>query len=71
MALALKRVKAQKDRITDAHVNEAMELDRYKAEMEKLRVRRQDAGGPGHARGVDVIRVRDGKVAEKLSYVKG
>jgi len=27
--------------------------------------------GPGHVRGVDVIRVRDGKVAEKLSYVKG
>jgi len=26
---------------------------------------------PGHVRGVDIIRVRDGKVAEKLSYVKG
>jgi ketosteroid isomerase-like protein len=26
---------------------------------------------PGHIRGVDVIRVRDGKVAEKLAYVKG
>lgn len=25
----------------------------------------------GHVRGVDVIRVRDGRVAEKLSYVKG
>lgn len=25
----------------------------------------------GHVRGVDVLRVRDGKVAEKLSYVKG
>jgi ketosteroid isomerase-like protein len=25
----------------------------------------------GHIRGVDVIRVRDGKVSEKLSYVKG
>lgn len=25
----------------------------------------------GHIRGVDVMRVRDGKVAEKLSYVKG
>ncbi|MBS1243923.1 MAG: hypothetical protein H6R41_460, partial [Deltaproteobacteria bacterium] len=24
-----------------------------------------------HIRGVDVFRVRDGKVAEKLSYVKG
>lgn len=27
--------------------------------------------GDGHVRGVDVIKVRDGKVAEKLSYVKG
>jgi ketosteroid isomerase-like protein len=25
----------------------------------------------GHVRGVDIIRVRDGKVAEKLAYVKG
>jgi ketosteroid isomerase-like protein len=28
-------------------------------------------GAPGHVRGVDVLRVRDGKVVEKLSYVKG
>ncbi len=28
-------------------------------------------GQPGHVRGVDVFRVRNGKVAEKLSYVKG
>jgi ketosteroid isomerase-like protein len=28
-------------------------------------------GKPGHVRGVDVFRVREGKVAEKLSYVKG
>ena len=38
--LALKRAKAQEDRITDAYINEAMELDRYKAEMEKLKTRR-------------------------------
>jgi ketosteroid isomerase-like protein len=30
-----------------------------------------EAGKPGHVRGVDIFRVRDGKVAEKLSYVKG
>jgi ketosteroid isomerase-like protein len=29
------------------------------------------ATGVEHVRGVDVFRVRDGKVAEKLSYVKG
>lgn len=28
-------------------------------------------GNPGHIRGVDVFRVRNGKVSEKLSYVKG
>lgn len=28
-------------------------------------------GRDGHVRGVDIIRVRDGRVAEKLSYVKG
>jgi len=27
--------------------------------------------GRGHIRGVDIFRVRDGKVAEKFSYVKG
>lgn len=28
-------------------------------------------GSRGHVRGVDVLRVRDSKVAEKLAYVKG
>ena len=27
--------------------------------------------GDGHIRGIDLFRVRDGKVSEKLSYVKG
>jgi len=30
-----------------------------------------DQGAPGHIRGVDVIRFRDGLICEKLSYVKG
>jgi len=30
-----------------------------------------DGERPGHVRGVDIFRVRDGKVSEKLSYVKG
>ena len=29
------------------------------------------AGVAGHVRGVDIMRVRDGKLAEKFSYVKG
>ncbi len=28
-------------------------------------------GDKGHVRGVDLFRVRDGRIAEKLSYVKG
>ena len=36
LAVALKRVQAQEDRITDAYINEAMDLNRYKAEMDKL-----------------------------------
>jgi len=30
-----------------------------------------DGDAPGSIRGVDVIRVRDGRIAEKLAYVKG
>lgn len=32
---------------------------------------RDESGSTGHIRGVDVFRIRDGKVAEKLAYVKG
>lgn len=32
---------------------------------------RNGDGSTGHVRGVDVLRVRDGQVTEKLSYVKG
>jgi site-specific DNA recombinase len=34
------RVKAQEDRVTDAYINEAMDLQRYKAEMDNLKERR-------------------------------
>jgi ketosteroid isomerase-like protein len=33
--------------------------------------RKMRDGRPWHLRGVDVFRVRDGRVAEKLAYVKG
>ncbi len=29
------------------------------------------AGQQGHVRGVDLVRIRDGKIAEMLAYVKG
>jgi site-specific DNA recombinase len=41
VSLALRRVKAQEDRVTDAYINEAMDLERYKAEMNRLRQRRK------------------------------
>ncbi len=33
--------------------------------------RKMRDGKPWHLRGIDVFTVRDGKIAEKLSYVKG
>lgn len=33
--------------------------------------RKMKDGQPWHLRGVDMFKVRDGKVAEKLAYVKG
>ncbi len=47
-AVALRRTHAHEDRITEAYVAEAMDLERYKGEMEKLRQQRteleRDAG---------------------------
>lgn len=38
---------------------------------DRCTVRWRYSWGGGHIRGIDLFRVRDGKVAEKLSYVKG
>src|SRR5215470_13371938 len=38
---------------------------------ERAVVRWRYEWGEGHVRGVDVIRVRDGRIAESLAYVKG
>ena len=38
---------------------------------DRAAVRWRYSWGDGHVRGVDLFRVRDGKVAEKRSYVKG
>ena len=40
--VALKKVKAQEDRVTDAYINEAMDLERYKSKMVTLRQSRED-----------------------------
>lgn|GEM_PF-1616374 len=41
VALALKRVLVQEDRMTDAYRNEAIDLDRYKSKMNQLSLRRK------------------------------
>ncbi len=41
------------------------------ASNDRVCVRWRYDWGEGHVRGVDVFRVVDGRVAEKLSYVKG
>ncbi len=45
IALALKRLKSQEDRLTDAYRNEAMDLNRYKTEMDRLANRRKELEG--------------------------
>ncbi|MGH2614540.1 MAG: nuclear transport factor 2 family protein [Thermomicrobiales bacterium] len=47
------------------------EAEEIFAAGDRCAVRWRYAWGDGHIRGVDLFRVRDGKVAEKLSYVKG
>ena len=45
VTLALKRARLQEDRVTQAYVNEAMDLNRYKKEMDRLRARIQELEG--------------------------
>jgi hypothetical protein len=42
VATALKRVKAREDRVTDAYINEVMELERYRTQMERLKAEREE-----------------------------
>ena len=45
LSLELKRLAVQEDTVTEAYVDEVMELDRFKYEMEKLRRRRSGREG--------------------------
>jgi ketosteroid isomerase-like protein len=47
------------------------ETEEQFAAGDRLVVRWRYDWGNGHVRGIDVFRVRDGKVSEKLAYVKG
>jgi len=42
VAIVLKRIKIREDRITDAYVNEVMDLERYKAQTKKLAAEREE-----------------------------
>ena len=46
LGIALKRVAAQEDWVTEAYVSEAMNLDRYKEDMDKLTSHRQEFDRP-------------------------
>ena len=45
VSLALKQVRIQEDRFTEAYANAAIDLKRYKTEMDKLRVRTKELNG--------------------------
>ena len=42
LQIAIKKVAQAEDRVTDAYINEIMDMDRYKSEMEKLRQTRDE-----------------------------
>ena len=46
LGIALKRVAAQEDWVTEAYVSEAMNLDRYKEDIDKLTSHRQELDMP-------------------------
>jgi ketosteroid isomerase-like protein len=58
-------------RLFAASPNAVFETEEQFAAGDRAVVRWRYDWGDGHVRGVDVFRVRDGKIAEKLSYVKG
>ena len=43
--LALKQIRIKEDRITQLYANEAMNLNRYKTEMDRLRARIKELDG--------------------------
>jgi ketosteroid isomerase-like protein len=64
-------VRACWERFFGANPRARFVVEEQFAAGERAVVRWRYDWGAGHVRGVDVFRVRDGRVAEKLSYVKG
>jgi ketosteroid isomerase-like protein len=59
------------DEFFGANPDATFEAEEQFASGDRCVVRWRYTWGDGHVRGIDVFRVRDGRVAEKLSYVKG
>jgi ketosteroid isomerase-like protein len=64
-------VRAYWERFFASSSNASFETEELFAAGDRAVVRWRYDWGQGHVRGVDVFKLRDGKVAEKLSYVKG
>ena len=64
-------VRGMWERLFGASPNATFEIEDSFASEDRGVIRWRYDWGAGHVRGVDVFRVRDGKIAEKLSYVKG
>ncbi len=59
------------DRFFHDSPNATFETEEMVVSGDRATVRWRFDWGSGHVRGIDLFKVRDGKVAEKLSYVKG
>ena len=59
------------ERLFAASPNAVFHIEEQFAAGDRAFVRWRYDWGTGHVRGVDLFRVHDGKIAEKLSYVKG
>jgi ketosteroid isomerase-like protein len=57
--------------LTDGSATQFSVEEQFPAGPGRVIVRWRYDWGDGHVRGVDVIRVRDGRIAESLAYVKG
>ena len=64
-------VRAFWQRLFAASPRASFESEDQFAAGDRCVVRWRYSWGDGHVRGVDVFRLRDNRVAEKLSYVKG
>ena len=64
-------VRGMWERLFAASPNAYFKIEDIFAARDRGVIRWRYDWGSGHVRGVDVLTVRGGKVAEKLSYVKG